>query len=482
MAERKVERAVNLFLQAGYNVSPEIAKLLYESDEPESFAKEVLATIERMKEKPPVLLPQHLKLLQDSLWQFSSSQGGTKEDWDFADANTQFLTHGLHPYPARMVPQIAERLIRRYLIEKFSPPHNRYAVMDPFCGSGTVLVEARRLGVSSVGVDINPLAVLLARVKSMPPDPQELEFQSTLLLDRITKMGSETETHEGKMPNYIRFWFAPETIKVLQWIKCQIDKIEDEGIQDFMKLCFSNAAFKLSFADISNHQAHPAKLPIEKIEKRKKLDVTSVFTQVLKKSLESVKEYHSLVNKDVKAKVIWGDARELPFSEEFDLVVTSPPYGEEHNTVGYMRWAKISLFWLGYTPYRLKHAEKKTLGGSPRYLLKVPSETCNEVINHVRTKKPERALLASCFFNDYYESLVKVSKALKSDRYCCIIIGNRLLLGRKVPIDKITIELAEPIGLEYETTYYRNIPKKVMPYRVPEGETINKESILILKK
>lgn len=60
------------------------------------------------------------------------------EDWTFADADTQYMTHGLHPYPAGMIPQIANRLIERY-----SKP--RLTVLDPFCGSGSVLVESRLL-------------------------------------------------------------------------------------------------------------------------------------------------------------------------------------------------------------------------------------------------------------------------------------------------------------------------------------------------
>ena len=86
-------------------------------------------------------------------------EGKVIEDWTFARANTQDLTHGLHPYPARMIPQIAERLINRYSSEN-------EIVLDPFCGSGTVLVESKLLGRNAIGNDINPLGTLLAKVKT----------------------------------------------------------------------------------------------------------------------------------------------------------------------------------------------------------------------------------------------------------------------------------------------------------------------------
>ncbi|MGC8783271.1 MAG: DNA methyltransferase [Armatimonadota bacterium] len=87
-----------------------------------------------------------------------------EEDWDYATADTKTHTHGFHPYPAMMIPQVARRLIRMY-------GRTGYTLLDPFCGSGTSLVEARLSGINAYGIDLNPLAVLLARVKSTPlPD------------------------------------------------------------------------------------------------------------------------------------------------------------------------------------------------------------------------------------------------------------------------------------------------------------------------
>jgi len=89
------------------------------------------------------------------------------EDRDFAKADTSYLTHGLHEYPARMIPQIAQRLITLYTQEGDT-------LLDPFCGSGTTLVEARLSNRSAVGNDINPLATLLIKVKSTPLDFEKL--------------------------------------------------------------------------------------------------------------------------------------------------------------------------------------------------------------------------------------------------------------------------------------------------------------------
>ncbi|MFQ6056141.1 MAG: DNA methyltransferase, partial [Methanosarcinales archaeon] len=80
-------------------------------------------------------------------------------DWSFRGADTKYATHGLHQYPARMIPQIPHQLI-----PKFSKTGD--LILDPFSGSGTVLAESILYGRYAIGVDINPLACLISKVKS----------------------------------------------------------------------------------------------------------------------------------------------------------------------------------------------------------------------------------------------------------------------------------------------------------------------------
>jgi DNA modification methylase len=89
--------------------------------------------------------------------------------WEYADADTQYSLHGIHPWPARMIPQIAHRLID-------TRSDSGGTVLDPFCGSGGVLTEAMLLGRNGIGCDINPLAALIARVKTTPIDPTDLKI------------------------------------------------------------------------------------------------------------------------------------------------------------------------------------------------------------------------------------------------------------------------------------------------------------------
>ena len=108
-----------------------------------------------MKEAAPVYVMSPINKLQGL-------------DWDFADAQTGYLTHSLHPYPAKYIPQIPN-----VLIQELSSVGD--TVLDPFCGSGVTLVEALLLKRHAVGVDANPLACLIARAKTTRLTETEVE-------------------------------------------------------------------------------------------------------------------------------------------------------------------------------------------------------------------------------------------------------------------------------------------------------------------
>ena len=84
-------------------------------------------------------------------------------DWEYRTANTKEYTHGIHPYPAMMIPQVARRLIQDYGREEG-------VLLDPYCGTGTTLLEAMLANLDSIGTDLNPLARLIARTKTAPID------------------------------------------------------------------------------------------------------------------------------------------------------------------------------------------------------------------------------------------------------------------------------------------------------------------------
>lgn len=434
------------------------------------------------------------------------------DEWTFKNADTQYLTHGLHPYPARMIPQLADKLIKEYSEEKDW-------VLDPFCGSGTVLVECRLKNRNSIGNEINPLAVLLSKVKTTPLDKEELKHISKTVLKEIQERiqfyrnkrsknkfvsiekwtgkdtRTEIDTNEVEVPIFpnINLWFKNDVINELSILRNSILNLNcEERYVDFFKICLSFTAMKSSNADFESHQSHPSRYKPEKLRTYSP-DVLSIFRKKANDSMKRVIDFTDKVSgNQVECSVLFGDARTLDLknisqSQGVDLIVTSPPYGEEQNTIGYHRWSKIMAYWIDFSQDEMRKSEKLTLGAKPNIDASIPSRTANFFINLVREKSKRkkgktRAANLAGFFCDYHKSIVQMAKWLKSGGIAAIVVGNRLVAGHRIAMDRVTVELAEQSDLRKGKTFYRDIPNTVMPKRIPEGETIARESIIILEK
>ena len=434
------------------------------------------------------------------------------DEWTFQNADTQYLTHGLHPYPARMIPQVAEKLIKRYSKEK-------EWVLDPFCGSGTVLVECKLKNRNSIGNEINPLAVLLSKVKTTPLNKKELENICNRLLSEASKRIhshrnqhsknkftsiekwvekdtlTEIDTCDIEIPTFpnIDLWFKKDVIDDLSILRKTILNLNcDEKYIDFLRICLSFTAMKSSNADFENHQSHPSRYKLEKLEKYEP-DALAIFRKKVNDSIRRLVGFSvEASNKVVECFVLSGDVKTLDLesvapSQGVDLIVTSPPYGEEQNTIGYHRWSRIMAYWISFSQDDIKKSEKLTLGAKPRINVEIPSRTANFIINLVRCKPngergEVRATSLASFFYDYHKSIIQMAKWLKPGGIAAMVVGNRLVAGHRIAMDRVTMELAEQSDLREVKTFYRDIPNTVMPKRIPEGETIAKESIIILRK
>jgi tRNA G10 N-methylase Trm11 len=181
--------------------------------------------------------------------------------------------------------------------------------------------------------------------------------------------------------------------------------------------------------------------------------------------------------------VLQGDARRLPLKDNcIDIIITSPPYGEERNTIPYMRWSKLFLLWLGLKDTEINALEKQALGGSLTKLngnKNIPSPTfwCS-----VRGIPDHRLAEALPFMTDYMTVLKEMARVLKPGAICCIVIGHRSVNRQLLDMGTVTKEMAVKAGFLAEETYRRSIPKKMIPWTTPTGDTIFDESIVVLRR
>jgi len=155
--------------------------------------------------------------------------------WSFADKtrkDTAYITHGYHRYPAKFIPQIVSRLAEKYTKEGD-------LIVDPFGGCGTTLVESKVMGRPSVGVDINPVAVLITKAKITPIDPQKIEKAFTILKAKLDTYNKDLKV---KAPEHERidYWFKPEEKRKLAFIFAEISRLKNQDVRDFFFCGFSN--------------------------------------------------------------------------------------------------------------------------------------------------------------------------------------------------------------------------------------------------
>jgi len=150
-------------------------------------------------------------------------------------------THLIHSYPAKLLMHIPYFFLRNNI---FSKPGD--TILDPFCGTGTVLLESVLAGRNAIGADANPLARLIAKVKTANYCIETLYNILSRLIDK-----EDDRQFENSFPDVVNidYWFNAQNKKALLLLRNKIHTIEDNDYQDFFLVCFSNLIKKVSYAD-----------------------------------------------------------------------------------------------------------------------------------------------------------------------------------------------------------------------------------------
>jgi DNA modification methylase len=412
--------------------------------------------------------------------------------WDFSGENTKISIHGIHTYPAMMIPQIAKRLMEEYGKESKMN-------LDPFCGSGTVLVESMLHNINSYGVDINPLAILLSKVKTTPINHSELEKEFIRICDRIREARWKPEIIQKiETPNFfnIEYWFKPKVIRELSFIKQIIDNIEDEVVRNFFYVSFSETVRKVSNTRGGEYKLF--RIPENKL-KEWNPDALSTFLEISERNIKMMREFYSSVDiqriqkGELWSKVLMEDMRAKTSIPEnsVDFIATSPPYGDSRTTVAYGQFSRLTLQWLDYDYDIVKRIDKISLGGIRPKKIKddVPSDTLYNTLEKISKNDGKRALDVYSFFSDFNKTVDEINRITMENAFVCIVVGNRTVKKINIPTDIILFELFEDRGYTHLKTIVRQIPSKRLPKKSSPSNikgdavsTMNFEYIVILKK
>jgi len=403
--------------------------------------------------------------------------------WDYRGENTKTYTHGIHTYPAMFIPQVASRLLETY-------SKKGDTVCDIFCGSGTALVESKVLGRNAYGIDLNPLAIFLAKAKTTPNNPRELTKEYIALLGRLEKV----KDNEIKKPEFknLDFWFKERVIIKLAKLKKAIQEVEDKAIRNFLMVAFSETVRYASNTKTGEFKL--VRIKGEKLEKHDP-DVFGIFRKKAEANIVGVGEFYKEAKKDVWTKIIFGDSSKDNGIKEnsIDCIITSPPYGDSRTTVAYGQFSRLSAQWIDIfdDPNEASGVDNKLLGGRATKTLThtLPTDYLNYSLDKIAKQDEGRARDVLSFYIGLNDCLKRAHRILKPKKYFCLVIGNRLVKQVRIPTDFIIAELAEKIGFTCEDIFVRNIPGKRMPIKnSPTNivgaleETMNKESIVVLRK
>lgn len=407
----------------------------------------------------------------------------TEEDWDYATVYTKTHTHSFHAYPAMMIPQVARRLIRLY-------GKSGQTLLDPFCGSGTSLVEARLAGLNGYGIDLNPLAVLLARAKTtdLPESPLR-----EALLEVIESYRASQRRGTVSVPRFfnVDYWFSPEVQVQLAHLRQVLFAIPDQAVRQFMLVVLSHTVRECSYTRKGEFKLY--RLPESQIRDFR-TDVLATFIAKAEQNIQGMAEFNAEVDRRTHVQVFQSDTRQRqPIPDaSVDLVVTSPPCGDSQTTVAYGQFSRLSLQWLGLPCEEAKSVDRQSLGGKVQNNVQVPpylSESLEGTVGQIFQRDARRARQVKAFYDDFAQCLVEITRVCRPGAKARFVVGNRTVRGIRIPTDLILREMAGCFGWQLVEQFERRIPNKRMPLQnspsnVPgeRGETMTREHIVILEK
>lgn len=395
-------------------------------------------------------------------------------------------THGFFKYPCKFIPHIPRWALRKY-------SNNRPAViLDPFCGSGTTLVESVLLGHHAIGIDFDPFSCLISQVKSTPLSNKQIELFESSQKTLFYLIGqSHRKLPVPVIPN-IDLWFSKAAVSGLVAIKSgiheYIEDIGDKAIENFLLLCFSSIIRKVSNAD--NQSPKPY---VSRKIKKTPANPLREFSNAIETYFEKLKHF-SMAAKGGGGLVFKGDARHMDLTlkkahiSHVDMAITSPPY---INAFDYVRSLKLENMWLG----KLNASDLANHHGNQIGTERVPRDL-NDIgtftrafpvlqnrINQIRRIDPRRATVVGKYFFDMQQNLLSVHGFLKKGGLYCIVVGDSLIRNTTVPTHNILIEIAESLGYSLDSllSYVIKNPYLRFP-RQGRGGLIKQDWIISLIK
>jgi len=376
-------------------------------------------------------------------------------DWSFSGAKTSYLTHGIHPYPAKFIPQIPNTLI-----QELSSVGD--TVADIFCGSGTTLLEALQLKRNAVGIDANPLATLISQAKVSTPTEDTLDelraFRTecdqlaSQIAARVRSKGSGAFLSKGWRPEpaVSEFWFLPHVVEELAEIRLRIGNLSPPA-QLLAKTSFSAIVVAVSLQDSDTRYVRRQKLisPTDTVRR---------FCNALSTTIVASAEVADVLEDRFNCRIINSDILSAPDVGEIDLVVTSPPYP---NAFSYHLYHRTRMLWLEHDQKKFKAEE---IGSHRKYSAKGTS-----------------GLSEDDYLREFSTIFRWLADRMSAGSYACFVMGDSTIRGRRIDNSDVLSNAGSSAGFAEAARIDREILSTKKSFNPSHGR-IKRENILVLRR
>lgn len=357
-------------------------------------------------------------------------------DWSFPERINHSDIEGIHAYPAKFIAELPRALLGHLPIQSGT------VVFDPFCGSGTALVESQRFGVRSVGVDLNPIACLMSRVKTQPC-PDRLDGYAA----KAREIARDVRPCVPEIPN-LDHWFRPEIQEELARLTAAIANLPQEP-RDCLRLALSSIIVR-----VSNQESDTRYAAINKdISAESVGDLFVRAAQRIRTAL-SARDYKLLPAKVIEANTLKVSPDQI--QAPVGLVITSPPYP---NAYEYWLYHKYRMWWLGFDPLFVKAQE---IGARAHFFKK----------NH-HTKEH--------FVDQMSKTFRLLDKVVARKGFVCFVVGRSRIHGEIVNNADIVEQVGQELGFSRYFATERVLSASRKSFNLSHAN-IKTETVLILRK
>jgi site-specific DNA-methyltransferase (cytosine-N4-specific) len=389
--------------------------------------------------------------------------------------------HGTVLYPAVMIAPMQRDVLRAYIDD-----NSNKTILDPFCGSGTALYEAAETSsrVKLYGSDINPLAILISRVK-LQGVSNSIERDLDAIRERLVTYSNNVEVHSF---NKIEKWFQPDIIKSLSSIRASIMLVSNRRNRLFFWYMLVDIIRKYCNSRSSTYKLHMrAQGQIDRIE-----------NNVINDYLEKASTEYVFFRHDYSSRIDLNQGDSIAYlkgcaENSFDICITSPPYGENRTTVPYGQYSLLALKWIDEKDLSLEGWElegcsaidSRSLGGPRHTFSLIDTMLEKEISETIRTIRVDKQLKVKRFLSGYFSFLNEIARVTKET--LVFTLGNRTVDGKCINLTSITKEYLKNKGFLVATESARVIPFKRTPANVSQVNgsavsSMNEEFLLIMEK